>query len=98
MVTCVGAETSAADTSAKALVCPAKLVLITRGTLTTDGLLLVSMILAPSAGEPALRLTVTRTPVLLPPTTVDGESVTEEIGTFCEGALTVSVAVFVTPP
>ena len=98
MVTCVGALTSAAETSAKALVCPEKLVRITRGTLTTAGLLLTSIILAPSVGEPALRLTVMRTPMLLPPTTVDGESVTEEIGIFCEGALTVRVAVFVAPP
>ena len=68
------------------------------GTLTTVGLLLDSIIVAPSVGAPALRLTVTRTPMLLPPTTVFGASVTEEIGIFCEGAETVSVAVFVAPP
>ena len=69
-----------------------------RGTLTTDGLLLVNIIVAPSMGEPALRLAVMRTPMLPPPTTVAGESVTEASGTFCVGALTVSGAVFVAPP
>ena len=98
IVTCVGAETVEATTSVKALVCPEKFARIVRGTLTTAGLLLTSIILAPSVGAPALRLTVTRTPMLLPPTTVFGASVTEEIGIFCEGAETVSVAVFVAPP
>ena len=97
MVTCVGAETVLAKTSVNALVCPEKLVRMVRGTLTTDGLLLDSINVAPSGGAAPLKLTVTRTPVL-PPTTVDGESVTDASGTFCEGADTVSVAVFVTPP
>ena len=98
IVTCVGAETIVAATSANRLVVPEKLARIVRGTLTITGLLLASIMVAPSVGAPALRLTVTRTPVLLPQTIVAGESVTEEIGTFCEGAVTVKVAVFVAPP
>ncbi len=98
MVTCVGAETVVATTSVKALVCPEKKIRIERGRETMDGLLLESIIVAPSVGAPALKLTVTRTPILLPPTTVEGESMTEEIGTACVGAVTVSVALFVTPP
>ncbi len=74
MVTCVGAETVVATTSVKALVCPEKKIRIERGRETMDGLLLESIIVAPSVGAPALKLTVTRTPILLPPTTVEGES------------------------
>ncbi len=98
MVTCVGAETVVATTSVKALVCPEKRIRIERGTERTDGLLLASIIVAPSVGAPEAKLTVARTPMLLPPTTVEGESVTEEIGTACDGAVTVRVADFVAPP
>ncbi len=98
IVTCVGAFKVVATTSVNWLVCPEKKIRIERGTETTDGLLLESIIVAPSVGAPEAKLTVKRTPTLLPPTIVDGESVTEEIGIFCEGALTVSVALFVAPP
>lgn len=98
IVICVGAETGDAETSANVLVCPWKFVRMTRGTGTIAGLLLERLILAPSSGEPEARLTMMRTPTLPPPTTVEGESVTEEIGIFCDGAATVKTAVFVAPP
>ena len=98
IVISVGALTVVGATSANALSCPSKFVRITRGTVRIAGLLLERLILAPSSGEPEANVTVMRTPILLPPTTVEGESVTEEIGIFCDGAATVKGAVFVTPP
>lgn len=98
IVTSVLAVTAEGAKSLNALVCPDSGMFTERGRETMAGLLLESIIVAPSVGAPEAKLTVKRTPTLLPPTTVDGESVTEEIGIFCAGALTVSVALLVAPP